>query len=49
MLGRGLKTLDLRIREQSRGYEIAQFLEGHAGVKSVLYQDSPRTPSRQPV
>ncbi len=38
LLGRGLKTLDLRMREQSRtAMQIAQFLEGHAGVKSVLY------------
>lgn len=38
LLARGLKTLDLRVREQSRSaLKIAQFLEGHAGVKSVLY------------
>lgn len=38
LLARGLKTLDLRVREQSRSaLKIAQFLESHRKVKSVLY------------
>lgn len=38
LLARGLKTLDLRIREQSKtALKIAKFLEQHASVESVLY------------
>jgi cystathionine gamma-lyase len=38
LLSRGLKTLDLRVRQQSRSaMELAQFLEGDARVKRVLY------------
>ncbi len=38
LLARGLKTLDLRIREQSRtALKIAHFLEQHAAVQAVLY------------
>lgn len=38
LLSRGLKTLDLRIREQSKvSLKLAQFLESHAKVASVLY------------
>ncbi|MEM7477279.1 MAG: PLP-dependent aspartate aminotransferase family protein [Planctomycetota bacterium] len=38
LLGRGLKTLDLRIREQSKSaLAIAQFLEQHDLVSEVLY------------
>jgi cystathionine beta-lyase/cystathionine gamma-synthase len=38
LLGRGLKTLELRVREQSRSaMKIAEFLESHPVVKSVLY------------
>lgn len=38
LLARGLKTLDLRVREQCRSaLKIAQFLEGHPRVKAVLY------------
>ncbi len=38
LLGRGLKTLDLRVREQSRtAHKIASFLESHPCVRSVLY------------
>lgn len=38
LLARGLKTLDLRVREQCRSaLRIAQFLEDHPRVKSVLY------------
>lgn len=48
LLGRGLKTLDLRIREQSRSaLAIAKFLEGHAGVKSVLYPGLASHPDHQ--
>lgn len=38
LLARGLKTLDLRIREQSRtALKVAEFLEKHDLVTSVLY------------
>jgi cystathionine beta-lyase/cystathionine gamma-synthase len=38
LLARGLKTLDLRIREQSRSaLEIAKWLESHPNVGEVLY------------
>ncbi len=38
LLGRGLKTLDLRVREQSRtALEIATYLESHPSVTRVLY------------
>ncbi len=38
LLARGLKTLDLRIREQSKSaLRIAQFLEQHPRVRTVLY------------
>lgn len=38
LLARGLKTLDLRIREQSRSaLRIAEALEKHPAVESVLY------------
>ncbi|MEZ6137491.1 MAG: PLP-dependent aspartate aminotransferase family protein [Pirellulaceae bacterium] len=38
LLARGLKTLDLRVREQSRSaMQIARFLEGHPQVSRVLY------------
>lgn len=38
LVARGLKTLDLRIREQSKNaMTIAQWLAGHAKVKRVLY------------
>ncbi len=42
LLARGLKTLDLRIREQSKSaLLIAEFLEKHARVNSVLYPGLP--------
>lgn len=45
LLARGLKTLDLRVREQSRSaLRIAQFLEAHPRVKSVLYPGLPSHP-----
>ncbi len=35
---KGLETLELRVREQSRtARKVARFLEGHAGVEAVLY------------
>lgn len=38
LLGRGLKTLELRVREQSKtALAIAKFLESHPRVRSVLY------------
>ena len=38
LCSRGLKTLELRVREQSRTTQhLAQWLAGHKGVKSVLY------------
>jgi len=38
LLARGLKTLDLRVREQSRSaLMIAEYLEAHPCVRSVLY------------
>jgi cystathionine gamma-lyase len=38
LLGRGLKTLDLRVREQCRSaLEIANYLESHPKVTRVLY------------
>ncbi|WDQ18991.1 trans-sulfuration enzyme family protein [Rhodopirellula sp. P2] len=38
LISRGLKTLDLRIREQSRtALRLAQWLEAHPMVRSVLY------------
>ena len=38
LISRGLKTLDLRVREQSRtAMELAQWLQQHPKVRSVLY------------
>lgn len=38
LLARGLKTLELRVREQSRSaMRIAEFLEEHSAVQQVLY------------
>jgi cystathionine beta-lyase/cystathionine gamma-synthase len=38
MVSRGLKTLDLRVREQSKSaLELSQWLQQHSRVKSVLY------------
>lgn len=38
LLGRGLKTLDLRVREQSRSaLQIAEFLQTHPNVERVIY------------
>ncbi|WP_372719640.1 PLP-dependent transferase, partial [Novipirellula sp.] len=38
LISRGLKTLDLRVREQSAtALQLSQWLESHGRVKSVLY------------
>ncbi len=48
LLARGLKTLDLRVREQSKSaLKLAQFLEVHPRVKSVLYPGLPSHPDHQ--
>jgi cystathionine gamma-lyase len=48
LLGRGLKTLELRVREQSRSaLRISQFLEQHPRVASVLYPGLPSHPDHQ--
>ncbi len=45
LLARGLKTLDLRVREQSRSaLQIATYLESHEAVKSVIYPGLPSHP-----
>lgn len=48
LLGRGLKTLDLRIREQCRtAQKVAEFLESHALVRSVIYPGLASHPDHQ--
>ena len=45
LCSRGLKTLELRVREQSRtALAIAEFLRSHAKVKRVLYAGLPDHP-----
>jgi cystathionine gamma-synthase len=45
LLARGLKTLDLRVREQSRGAALlAARLAGHPAIASVLYPGLPDHP-----
>lgn len=45
LLARGLKTLDLRVREQSKSaLKIAEFLESHPRVRRVLYPGLPSHP-----
>lgn len=45
LVARGLKTLDLRVREQSStAMKIAQWLEGQSRIKSVLYPGLPSHP-----
>lgn len=42
LCSRGLKTLELRVREQSRtAHELARFLAGHAKVRRVYYPGLP--------
>lgn len=48
LLGRGLKTLQLRVQQQSRAaLEIARFLEQHPKVRSVLYPGLASHPDHQ--
>lgn len=48
LVARGLKTLDLRVREQSRtAMKLAEWLEGHSQVKSVLYPGLPNHPQHE--
>jgi cystathionine gamma-lyase len=48
LLGRGLKTLELRVREQSKSaLLIAQYLEQHPQVKSVIYPGLESHPDHQ--
>jgi cystathionine beta-lyase/cystathionine gamma-synthase len=48
LLARGLKTLDLRVREQSRtALKLAEHLEGLPQVKSVLYPGLPSHPDHE--
>ncbi len=45
LVSRGLKTLDLRVREQSRtAQQLAEWLEQHRQVKHVLYPGLPSHP-----
>jgi cystathionine gamma-synthase len=45
LLLRGLKTLDLRVRRHNEnGTRVAQFLEGHPGVRRVYYPGLPSHP-----
>ena len=48
LVSRGLKTLDLRIREQSKtALELAKWLEQHPQVKTVLYPGLPSHPQHE--
>lgn len=48
LLARGLKTLDLRVREQSKSaLRIAEFLQQHPHVRSVLYPGLASHPDHQ--
>lgn len=48
LLARGLKTLDLRVREQSKSaLRIAEFLQQHPQVRSVLYPGLTSHPDHQ--
>ena len=48
LLGRGLKTLELRVREQSRtALQLARHLEAHPSVRGVLYPGLPSHPDHQ--
>ena len=48
LLARGLKTLELRIREQCRtAQRVAEFLQGHRHVRSVLYPGLRSHPDHQ--
>ena len=48
LVARGLKTLDLRVREQSKtALELAKWLQQHSCVKSVLYPGLESHPQHQ--
>ncbi|HET6882748.1 MAG TPA: aminotransferase class I/II-fold pyridoxal phosphate-dependent enzyme, partial [Pirellulales bacterium] len=48
LCSRGLKTLELRVREQSAtALKIAQFLSGHSQVARVLYPGLPQHPGHE--
>jgi cystathionine gamma-lyase len=48
LLARGLKTLDLRVREQSKSaLKIAEYLESHSKVRRVLYPGLTTHPDHQ--
>lgn len=48
LISRGLKTLDLRVREQSvTALRLAQWLESHDAVASVLYPGLPSHPQHE--
>ncbi len=48
LCSRGLKTLELRVLEQSRtALQIAQFLSSHAAVSRVLYPGLPQHPGHE--
>ena len=48
LVARGLKTLDLRVREQSKtALELSRWLEQHPRIKSVLYPGLPSHPQHQ--
>ncbi len=48
LCSRGLKTIALRVREQSRtAHELAQFLAGHQRVQRVLYPGLPEHPGHE--
>lgn len=48
LLGRGMKTLDLRMREQSRtALRVAEWLEQHPRVRRVLYPGLPSHPHHE--
>ena len=48
LVSRGLKTLDLRMREQSAtALRLAEWLQQHAGVTSVLYPGLPSHPQHE--
>ncbi len=48
LLGRGMKTLDIRMREQCRSAtRVAHFLQSHPKVERVLYPGLPEHPGHQ--
>ena len=48
LVARGLKTLDLRVREQSKtALELSLWLEEHSKVRSVLYPGLPSHPQHE--